>query len=129
MESDSIRPSGASTLVDVWIDGKVRAICVSRGAIEAFLRLTPDQSQAMTEDDRCGFVRTNLPLVIAAAKASLSGTNADADSILIGEGQLGGEAPQSPQPERRKGADRRKGGERRTGDRVRGDRRQGDRRT
>ena len=37
MENDSIRSSGTSTLVDIWVEGKVRAISVSQAAIGAFL--------------------------------------------------------------------------------------------
>jgi hypothetical protein len=124
MENDSIRPSGSSTLVDIWIDGKVRAICVSRAAIEAHLRLPPDEAAAMTENDRCEFVRTHLPAVIAAAKARLSDMAPGADSILIDGGQLGGGGK-----ERRSGTDRRKSGERRGRKRLGPDRRKADRRS
>ena len=62
MENDSIRASGANTLVDVWIDGKLRGISVSRGAIEAFLGLSHDKAAAMSDDERCDFVRKHWQL-------------------------------------------------------------------
>ena len=39
MESDSVRSSGEFTVVDMWVEGKLRCISVSREAIEGFLRL------------------------------------------------------------------------------------------
>ena len=89
MENDSIRASGGNTLVDVWIEGKLRGISVSRGAIETFLSLTPHQAAAMSENDRCEFVRTHLPIVLTAAKLQLRGMNPSADSVSIDTGQLG----------------------------------------
>src|SRR5437868_7867225 len=124
MENDSIRASGSDTLVDIWIDGKLRAISISREAIDAFLGF--DRTGAMTDDERCEFVRTHLPQVVTAVKAKLQDGNPGADTIAIEGGQLGG-----------RGADRRKG-DRRTGDRrkvtkakealPKGERRRGDRR-
>jgi hypothetical protein len=98
MENDTIRGSGGNTLVDVWIDGKMRAISVSRGAIEMHLGLNADQAAAMSEGERCEFVRQNLALIVKAAKKRLSETSAAADMVIIDTGQL---------PLR--GADRRKG--------------------
>jgi hypothetical protein len=130
MENDSIRASGGNTLVDVWIEGKLRAITVSRTAIEAFLALPPDRAAAMSEEERCEFVRTHLPLVLTAAKAQLRQGNPGADSISVEAGQLGGD-------DRARAGDRRTA-ERRNGDRRNprnaeaprlGDRRRGDRRT
>ena len=37
MENDSIRSVGSDTLVDIWIDGKMRSLSVSLEAIGAFL--------------------------------------------------------------------------------------------
>jgi hypothetical protein len=131
MENDSIRSSGSDTLVDIWIDGKMRAICVSHEAIGAFLGF--DQSAGIADDDRCEFVRTHLPLVITAAKTKLSETDPGADSVIIDVGQL-------PRPDGRPG-DRRKGDRRQVDrrkaklpkaghpERRRSDRRQGERRT
>jgi hypothetical protein len=114
MENDSVRSSGASTLVDMWIDGKLRAISVSREAIEGFLHLSPERSAAMSEAERGEFVRTHLTLVNTAATAKLRNTGADADAVAIEEGDLGGRAPQRPAPP---------DGERRSTDRRKGDRR------
>ena len=89
MENDSIRASGGNTLVDVWIEGKLRGISVSRGAIETFLALTPHQAAAMSENDRSEFVRTHLPIVLTAAKMQLREMGRGADSVSIDSGQLG----------------------------------------
>ena len=89
MENDSIRASGGDTFVDVWIEGKLRGISVSRGAIETFLGLTPDQAAAMSEDDRCEFVRKHLSIVLTAAKMRLRDMNPAAESVSIEAGQLG----------------------------------------
>lgn len=105
MESDSVRTMGDSTLVDLWIEGKSRAIVVSRRAIESFLRL--DSTSSLSEDARREFVRTHLGLVVNAAAARLR-ADPEADSIIIDN--LGGEIV----------ADR---GERRSGDRRKGERR------
>jgi hypothetical protein len=90
MENDSIRASGGDTFVDVWIEGKLRGISVTRGAIETFLGMTPDQAARMSEEDRCEFVRTHLSIVLTAAKLQLRGMDPAADSIAIDVGQLGG---------------------------------------
>jgi len=126
MENDSIRSSGTDTLVELWIDGKLRAICVTQEAIGAFVGFT--EMAAMADKERCEFVRTNLPLVIAAAKTRLE-DDAEADSVTLDAGQL--PRPDGRQGERRQG-DRRKT-ERRKADRkpdpTRPDRRRSDRRT
>ena len=131
MENDSIRSVGSDTLVDIWINGKMRALSVSQEAIGAFLGF--DTAAGMTDQDRCEFVRTNLPLVVAAAKQRLSESNRNADDIAIAVGQL-------PRPDGRSGdrrmVDRRKDERRklkvaRPGqtERRKGERRTGDRRT
>ena len=133
MENDSIRASGTDTLVDIWINGKLRAICVTKEAIDAFVGSS--RAVGMSDDDRCEFVRGHLPLVVTAVKTSLSETNPTADRVVIDVGQLGA-APRAPGGDRRKGdrrkTDRRKGdqpkediphGERRRGDRRRSERR------
>jgi hypothetical protein len=107
MESDSVRAMGDSTLVDLWIEGKFRAITVSRQAIEAYLRLTPGDAASMGEADRREFVRTHLSLVVKAAAERLH-AQPDAETIEID--QLGGAAaPQPASTDRRGGGDRRKG--------------------
>jgi hypothetical protein len=129
MENDAIRASGSNTLVDIWIEGKLRAICVSHEAIGAFLGF--ERAAGMSDDDRCEFVRTHLPLVVTAAKARLDQEPA-ADTVAIDVGQLprsdgrGGDRrtddrrvaerrktvrPKGDQPDRRRGD--RRGGERR----------------
>ena len=127
MENDSIRASGNDTLVDIWVNGKLRAISVTRAAIDAHVGF--DEAARMTEDRRCEFLRKNLPLVVSSVKARLR-NNPDADSVIIDAGQLSAGA------ERRKGerrkTDRRKVtkpkedlplGERRRGERRRTERR------
>jgi hypothetical protein len=127
MESDSIRASGNDTLIDIWVEGKLREICVTREAIETFLG--PKAPLTMSEDDRCEFVRKHLPQVVAAAQTSLRG-KAAAATIIIDAGQLSA-AGDRRTGERRK-SDRRKTGrsaeglphgERRSGRRRNGDRR------
>jgi hypothetical protein len=114
MENDSVRTSGANTLVDMWIDGKLRSISISRDAIDGFLRLPPDRTAAMSDHDRREFVRTHLTLVMTAAAEWLRNTEPGADTIAIDAGQLGGQTAGQA------------GG--RSGDRRQGDRRKGDRR-
>ena len=87
---------------------------------------------AMADKDRCEFVRTNLPLVIAAAKARLK-DDPDSETVTLDAGQL--PRPDGRQGERR-GGDRRKTERRKTArepdptrpDRRRSDRRAGERR-
>ena len=127
MENDTVRSMGDSTLVDVWIDGKMRSVCVSRGAIEGFLKLPADASANMSEDERREFVRTHLAIVVAAAKDRLA-AGANSESILIDAGQLGPQENGKAFVERRRGGDRRKG-DRRGGAPAKGGRRQSDRRS
>ncbi|HEX4800069.1 MAG TPA: hypothetical protein VFU91_02715 [Sphingomicrobium sp.] len=127
MENDTVRSMGESTLVDVWINGKMRSVCVSRGAIESFLQLPADASSKMSDDERREFVRTHLAIVVAAAKEQLAATNPNADSILIDAGQIGARDKGGNFVERRRGGDRRKG-HRRKGDATKGGRRSTDRR-
>jgi hypothetical protein len=127
MESDSIRASGNDTLIDIWVEGKLRAICVTREAIEGFLG--QKAPVAMSDDDRCEFVRTHLPQVIAAVQANLRG-NAGASTIVIGAGQLTasgdrrkGERRKTDRRTAKKPADSLPQGERRRGQRRNGERR------
>lgn len=133
MENDSIRASGNDTLVDIWINGKLRAICVTREAIDAFVGF--DRAARMSEEDRCEFVRTHLPQVVTAVKTTLQGSDPTAETVTLDQEQLGGPASGSS-GDRRK-SDRRKVERRKTsrakeelphGERRRGDRRRGDRR-
>ena len=124
MENDSIRASGSSTLVDIWVNGKLRAISVTKHAIDAYVG--PSTASGMSDDDRCEFVRTHLPLIVTAVKARLREANRDLDAVTLDVAHLGVRGA-----ERRKG-DRRKvklpkeslpHGERRKSDRRKGDRR------
>jgi hypothetical protein len=111
MESDSVRTIGDSTLVDMWIDGKLRAVSVSRDAIAAFLQLSPDRAMAISDDERREFVRKNLTLVAKAATDLLGSMDSGADSVVIEAGQLtsrGGVRAVARQSERRH-EDRRRG--------------------
>jgi hypothetical protein len=116
MESDSVRSSGDSVVVDMWIDGRLRAICVSREAIEGFLHLTPARATEMSDEDRREFVRTHLAQVVTAATKQLRSKDPNADCVTIGPGQLGGSTSAASgdrsRGERRRG-DRRQGGDRR----------------
>lgn len=125
MESDSIRASGSNTLIDLWVEGRVRAVCITRAAIERFQGRQP--SAGMTDDDRCEFVRSHLPQVVSAVKIKLR-IDPAAEVVTIESGELGRAG------ERRKG-ERRKA-ERRTVNRTaeslperrRGERRKSERR-
>lgn len=130
MENDSIRSSGANTLVELWLDGKLRGVCVSQQAIGAFLGF--DQAQGMSDQDRCEFVRQHLPLVASAASALLRNADPTADTVVIDVDEL-------PRPDGSSG-DRRKDDRRKTDrrklkvprgaqpERRRANRRQGERR-
>src|SRR5215472_9346533 len=108
MESDSVRAMGDSTLVDLWIEGKFRAITISRQAIETYLQLAPGDAASMGETDRREFVRQHLGLVVSAATALLR-SKPGAETIVIEAGQLGGGKPQAPAGDQRRSNDRRKG--------------------
>ena len=127
MENDSIRASGSTTLIDIWIEGKLRAITVTQGAIETYLG--ERAPKAMSENDRCEFVRTHLAQVVAAVHTRLRG-NAGTGSIVI-------DGPQLLTPGARSKGKRRMGDRRKTevspenlprGERRRGERRGGERR-
>ena len=131
MENDSIRASGTDTLVDIWIDGKMRSICISQEAIGAYLDF--DRVARMTEDERCEAIKNNLAVVLKAAKARLREGDPTMQSIILDAGHL--PRPDGKATDRRRG-DRRKG-DRRKGSRPLGaqperrrtDRRTGERRT
>ena len=107
METDSIRTSGENTVVDIWIDGKMRSVSVSGDAIAAFLRLPPDKAVAVSDEDRREFVRMHLDLVVNKARDRLRGMDPGVSAIVIdagpGRGQAGAESSG------RRGGDRRKG--------------------
>ncbi len=114
MENDSIRTSGTDTLVDIWIGGRLRSISVAQEAIGAFVGF--ERASGLSDSDRCEFVRTHLPLIVAAAKARVDEDPA-ADTVELLAGQL-------PRPDGRSG-DRRTG-ERRSEERRRSERAKGD---
>jgi hypothetical protein len=125
MENDSIRASGTDTLVDIWISGKLRAICVTREAIDTCVGF--DEAARMTDDRRCEFLRKNLPLVVSAVKARLR-DNPDADSVRIEAGHLSvGAGGERRRTERRK-SERRKVSKPKE-ELPHGERRRGERRT
>jgi hypothetical protein len=107
MESDSVRTIGDSTLVDMWLSGKVRSISVSREAIAEFKGLRAGQGSALSDDERSEFVRTHLTMIAAAAAARLN-DDPGAEQVSIETGQLRREDI-SRAAERRAGGDRRKG--------------------
>lgn len=124
MEGDTIRSSGSGPLVDLWVEGKTRAICVSREAIEAYLGGSGDGPPS--DEECCEFVRTHLALVMTAAKKRLRETGPAASSITIEPGQLGARGGDRRKGERRKadrpeaipaGGDRRRRAPRRKGER------------
>lgn len=131
MENDSIRASGTNTLVDIWIEGKMRSLCVSQQAIGAYLGF--NEAKGLTDRDRCEFVRANLALIVTAAQSRLRESDVTADDVILDVGQLprtDGASGDRRKTERR-AADRRKTERPRSGqpERRRGDRRKGQRRT
>ena len=114
MENDTIRVSGGNTLVDVWIEGKMRAVCVSAGAIEAGLGIPSGSVESMPERERSEFVRTHMAAILKAARKKLGTVGAAAETITIDAAEL---APHAAE----KGSDRRKT-ERRKGERRKADR-------
>jgi len=133
VENDSIRSSGEFTLVEVWIDGKLRDISVGRDAIGGFLQLPPDRAAAISDDDCREFVRTRLAFVVAAARERLRSSDPNADVIAITADQM--RVHEKPGFVDRRKDDRRKADRRKSsgtsglvGDRRQNDRRKGDRR-
>ena len=132
MDNDSIRSVGATTLVEIWIDGKLRSICVTRAAIEDALGLGPDQAKALADEDRCEFVRQHMAAVVKAARDWLHHGDGEATSIIIDAGQLprksGARAPERRKSDRRIAERRKVDRGRPEGDRRRTGRRKTDRR-
>jgi|KBSMisStaDraftv2_1062788.scaffolds.fasta_scaffold87701_2 hypothetical protein len=113
MDNDAVRTSADRTLVDMWIDGKSRTVSISRAAIEAHLRLTPDRAAAMTDEDRREFVRGNLKLIATAASELVRQGDGNATAVDIDVGQFTGNAAPPPTAADRRQGDRRKGSDRR----------------
>lgn len=68
MEGDTIRTSGTATLIDLWVEGKMRQLVVTREAIAA--AVGAERAATMSEAERCEFVRTRLPLIQEAARTA-----------------------------------------------------------
>ncbi len=106
MENDTVRTIGDSTMVDVWLKGRMRSVSVTREAITAFLDLPSERADAITDEERSDFVRRNLSKVAAAAMTWLA-DHPGMDMVTIEAGQL----------PRQNGTDDRRSGDRRKGDR------------
>lgn len=133
MEGDTIRTSGTSTLVDLWVEGAMREIVITGEAIAA--AAGAERSAAMDEQQRCEFVRARLGLVQMAARTAIEEAGGHVSRVTLKAACLvdpslgsGGERRRSE----RRGNERRKpagaaaspkSGERRRSDRRRGDRR------
>jgi hypothetical protein len=96
---------GSRTLVDLWIEGRSRAIIITRHAIEGYLNLPPDRASILTEDDRREFVRTHLSLVAQAASERVR-ADPQAETVTIDAFQPDAA---SRSPAERRQTDRRKG--------------------
>jgi hypothetical protein len=107
MENDSVRTIGDSTLVDMWLSGKLRSVSVSREAIAEFMGLRGSQANSLADDGRSEFVRTHLTLIATAAAARLK-DDPGTDTVSIETGQLRQE-DRGRAPDRRESTDRRKG--------------------
>jgi hypothetical protein len=105
MENDSIRASGTDTLVDIWIDGKLRAISITNEAIAAFVGF---EQAGLSDEQRCEFIRTHLPQVVVAVKLPRNDTAPDADTVVIDVGQGGDKSQQDRRKDERRKTDRRK---------------------
>ena len=108
MDNDSIRSVGGNALVEIWIEGRLRSICVTGAAIQEALGLLPNQLPALSDNERCEFVQKHMASVVAAARNRLR-DDPDASTIVIDTGHLS-----------RRGA--RRMGERRKTDRRKADR-------
>jgi hypothetical protein len=106
MENDTVRTLGDDTFVDIWIEGKSRAIVITRDAIETYLGLGSREAAGMDDSGRCEFVRTNLGLIVRSATHRIH-ADPQAAKVRIEAGQLLGKP--SAGGERRSGGDRRKG--------------------
>lgn len=135
MEGDTIRTSGTATLIDLWVEGQMRELVVTREAIAA--AVGAERAAAMSEAERCEFVRTRLSLIQDAARTAAREGGEGLTRITLAAACLvdpslgsGGERRRSA----RRATDRRKAaasakdlpfGERRRTDRRRGGDRRG----
>lgn len=88
MDRDFIHCRGGTTLVEVWIEGKLRDISVSRAAIETWAEWAGGGAAPISDLACREFVRANLRRVVAAATIWLQETNPQAESVSLGAGQL-----------------------------------------
>lgn len=133
MEGDKIRTSGTSTLVDIWVEGRMREILITFEALAA--AAGAERAAAMSEDQRCEFVRSRLGAVQGAARTAIAEGGGEQGRITLKAACLvdpslgsGGERRRAD----RRNADRRDlaslAGKLPAGERRRRDRRRGDRR-
>ena len=118
MDNDSIRSVGDNTLVEIWIEGRLRSICVTGAAIQE--ALGPRQATELSETERCEFVRKHMASIVAAARSRLL-DDTDASTIVIDTGHLSqrgaGRVAERRKTDRRKADRGRPEGDRRTGQR------------
>ncbi len=88
MQCDEVKADGDNTLLRIEFDGHWRRIIVTREAIEDHLRLSPEEAAAMSQEERCGFVRSHLPYVFAAIRRKLRGTSGAAERMTIRAGEM-----------------------------------------
>lgn len=80
--------AGGNTIFDIWVDGKLRLVVVTRDAIEDHLRLPPDAAAEFGPQHRVKFVQNNLHAIIAAARLNLRNGEPDTHVITIRSGNI-----------------------------------------
>jgi hypothetical protein len=83
----SVTADGEATLVEIELDGRWRQVSVDRKAIEHYLRLSPEETEEMSADQRLDFVRSNLAYVLAAVRKQVE-ANPDARHMYLSSGDL-----------------------------------------
>lgn len=79
-----VRPgAGDNIIFDMWVEGKLRLVAVTREAIEDYLRLPPEAAANFSPQDRVQFVQNNLSVIIAAAKWKLRNGQSEGHVIMI----------------------------------------------
>ena len=87
MTNEEVKPHGDATLVSIELDGMWRRITITRDAIEEHLHLSPKVAAAMTEEERCEFVRSHMPYVFATVRRKIRRSET-ARHIIIRTGEL-----------------------------------------
>lgn len=87
MQTEEVKASGDVTSVSIELDGMWRRITITREAIEEHLHLSAQQAEAMTEHERCEFVRSHMPYVFAAVRRKIRGS-VTARNIIVRKGEL-----------------------------------------